>query len=394
MLKKLLIPIISMTGIILSACATQQTSYPNFTPTAIAQNTPTTSFKQKTDTVFVILDSSATVNETFDGNTAGNSKFDVEKHFLSQMNQTIPSDIKLSSGLRSFGLGACIDWGSTKLIQDISRYSRSGFQTSLDQATCASGGSPLESALASAITDLEKASGNIALLILSDGDQISSSVFSEAKSLENKYGSRLCIYSVWVGNKDEQAGQFTLQELSNIAGCGQTTSINNLKSNVQIAAFTEAMLFNKEKTTPKAIILDSDNDGVIDANDKCPNTPKGAHVNTLGCWSFTGVQFNLNKAEIKSGYEAIFDNAIKILKLNPNLMIEIQGHTDSSGSAAYNLQLSIKRAQAVKDLLVRNNISANRLTVKGFGESKPIASNETVAGRNENRRVEYKILSR
>ncbi len=394
MLKKLIIPAISMTGIALSGCATQQTSYTDFIPTTIAQNTPTTTFKQKTDTVFVILDSSATVNKTFDGNTAGNSKFDVEKNFLSQMNQTIPNRIKLASGLRSFGLGSCLDWGSTKLIQDISAYSHSRFQSGLDQASCASGGSPMEAALAATITDLEKAPGNIALLILSDGYQISPAVFTEAKALENKYGHRLCIYSVWVGNKEEQTGQFILQELTNIAGCGQATHINKLKSNAQIAAFTEAMLFEKEKVTPKAVILDSDGDGVIDANDKCPNTPKGAYVNTLGCWAFTGIQFNLNKADIKSGYESIFDNAIKILKLNPSLMIEIQGHTDSSGSAAYNQQLSIKRAQAVKNLLIKNGINANRLSVKGFGESRPIASNSTELGRHKNRRVEYKVLSR
>jgi len=392
MLKKLFISVISITGIALSGCATQQTSYPNFTPIKIAQNTPTTIFKQKTNTVFVILDSSATVNETFDGNHLGNSKFDVEKHFLKQINQTIPNNIKLSSGLRSFGLGSCVDWGSTKLIQDISSYSRSGFQASLDQAACASGGSPMESALASAITDLEKASGNIALLILSDGDQISPAVFTEAKALENKYGSRLCIYSVWVGNKGEQLGQFTLQELANIASCGQTANINNLNSNTQIAAFTEAMLFDKENTHPKVIALDSDGDGVIDANDKCPNTPKGAHVNAVGCWALTGIQFNLNKAEIKSGYDALFDNAIKILKLNPKLIIEIQGHTDNLGSSVYNQQLSTQRAQAVKDLLSQKGISPDRLSIKGFGESQPIVNNNTSEGRAENRRVEFKIL--
>ena len=72
--------------------------------------------------------------------------------------------------------------------------------------------------------------------------------------------------------------------------------------------------------------------------------------------------------------------------------MSVDGHTDSIGSDAYNQKLSVRRAQAVADYLEKGGIAASRMTVKGFGESQPVASNDTAEGRAENRRVELKIL--
>jgi OOP family OmpA-OmpF porin len=79
-----------------------------------------------------------------------------------------------------------------------------------------------------------------------------------------------------------------------------------------------------------------------------------------------------------------------MLKANPALIVEIQGHSDSTGPAKFNKFLSELRAKAIKAVLVKNGIESSRLTTKGFGESAPIATNDTAAGREINRRVELK----
>ena len=137
---------------------------------------------------------------------------------------------------------------------------------------------------------------------------------------------------------------------------------------------------------------DSDGDGVIDSQDRCPNTPKGATVNKVGCWIVKGLLFDFNKADIKPKYYKNLQEVIKVLKANPGLKVEIQGHTDNIGSAAYNMKLSLRRAQAVANYLVKHGISASRLKVKGYGFTRPVASNDTPEGRALNRRVQLKPL--
>jgi len=137
---------------------------------------------------------------------------------------------------------------------------------------------------------------------------------------------------------------------------------------------------------------DSDGDGVIDSKDRCPNTPKGAKVNKVGCWIVKGLLFDFNKADIKPQYYKALDEVIAVLKANPGMKVEIQGHTDNIGSAAYNMKLSQRRAQAVANYLISHGVAASRLTVKGYGFSRPVASNDTPEGRALNRRVQIKPI--
>lgn len=104
-----------------------------------------------------------------------------------------------------------------------------------------------------------------------------------------------------------------------------------------------------------------------------------------------GVNFDFDKATIRPDAARILDEAVATLKAEPDIEVLIVGHTDSIGSEAYNLRLSQRRAQAVRDYLVKHGISAARLKVKGMGESQPVASNDTAEGRAQNRRVELLV---
>jgi len=106
-----------------------------------------------------------------------------------------------------------------------------------------------------------------------------------------------------------------------------------------------------------------------------------------------GIYFDFDKATIKPESKPALEAAAKMLNENPTINVEIQGHTDSKGSDSYNLKLSDERAASVVAYLVTNlGIDPSRLTSKGYGESMPIASNDTDSGRALNRRVEFKIL--
>lgn len=144
---------------------------------------------------------------------------------------------------------------------------------------------------------------------------------------------------------------------------------------------------------------DLDGDGVLNPHDKCPNTRKGAVVDLDGCEveaviELDGVHFDFDKATLKPEAKAILDEAAALLNKHERVVVEVAGHTDSMGSETYNQGLSERRANAVRDYLTGKGVQAQRLSARGYGESMPVASNDTKAGRAENRRVELIVLDR
>ena len=148
--------------------------------------------------------------------------------------------------------------------------------------------------------------------------------------------------------------------------------------------------------TPEPVVeqpKDSDGDGVVDANDKCPNTAQGVQVDDNGCpvdLELT-VYFDFDKAVIKDEFKPKIDKVIDVLKKEPTYKAVVAGHTDSIGSEAYNMRLSQKRADALKAYMVAAGVEADRIKTEAFGETKPVASNQTKEGRAQNRRDEAKF---
>jgi outer membrane protein OmpA-like peptidoglycan-associated protein len=146
---------------------------------------------------------------------------------------------------------------------------------------------------------------------------------------------------------------------------------------------------------------DTDGDGVLDKDDKCPDV-KGTVANS-GCPEVSAevqktlneyaktILFDTGKATIKTQSASVLADIIKILNEYPTSKFTVEGHTDSVGSEKLNQGLSEKRALSVKDYLVQNGIDEFRLSALGYGESKPIDSNKTSAGRANNRRVEINL---
>ena len=109
-------------------------------------------------------------------------------------------------------------------------------------------------------------------------------------------------------------------------------------------------------------------------------------------WVLIGINFDFNKATIKPESIPILYNTAEILLKNPDVKVEIQGHTDNIGSDKYNQKLSLQRAETVKNFLIAKGVAADRLTTVGFGKTKMIMDNKTEQGRGFNRRIELKII--
>ena len=164
---------------------------------------------------------------------------------------------------------------------------------------------------------------------------------------------------------------------------------------------------------------DADGDGVTDDLDQCPDTPAGTAVDANGCPAVVastcktpepgekldlagcgtgdvivlkGVNFDFNKDRLTANAKTILDGVDEALKAAPTTNVELSGHTDGKGTDDYNQALSQRRACSVARYLTGRGIDAGRMSPVGYGEAKPIADNETDEGREQNRRVELKIL--
>ena len=143
---------------------------------------------------------------------------------------------------------------------------------------------------------------------------------------------------------------------------------------------------------------DSDGDGVPNELDKCPHTPPNFKVDTTGCLveqtvALQNVNFEFGSDKLTEGAKSILDGIAASLLAQTTVKVQVTGHTDSLGPQSYNLALSQRRAKSVLSYLVEKGVEAARLSADGEGEFSPIASNDTEAGRAQNRRVEFKILA-
>lgn len=146
---------------------------------------------------------------------------------------------------------------------------------------------------------------------------------------------------------------------------------------------------------------DSDRDGVPDSRDNCPDTPRNYAVDADGCpipveevaRVELEVRFDFDRSEVKPEFFDEIQEVTDFMVQYPDVIIELEGHTDSRGTDQYNMGLSDRRAQAVRQVMIdRYNIQASRITATGYGESRPRATNDTDAGRAQNRRVMTVII--
>jgi OOP family OmpA-OmpF porin len=139
--------------------------------------------------------------------------------------------------------------------------------------------------------------------------------------------------------------------------------------------------------------VDSDGDGVPNDRDQCPGTPAGAKVDARGCEivEFDNVYFGFDSAMLLATAKRMLDDSALVLKRHPDAKVDIAGYADSRGPESYNMKLSERRAEAVREYLERAGVDGARMSTRGYGESHEGASDMSANGLAENRRVEIRV---
>jgi OOP family OmpA-OmpF porin len=223
------------------------------------------------------------------------------------------------------------------------------------------GRTPYRNVLAESRAQLAGKSPHSALVIFSDGIPDSEErAMASAKALIKSYNGSVCIHTVQTG--DEPAGAAFLDRLAKLTGCGSARSAASVRDSSAFMQFTRKV-FSGRGAPPRV--------------DACS-----------GVIRLRGVEFEFDSAALTGASSVVLDVALDSLKTCPNIPVRVEGHTDSIGSDDYNQRLGLRRAQAVRQYFVDRGVSSSRISAKSFGESRPIASNDTDEGRALNRRVE------
>ncbi len=403
-------------GVMVSSCAKEYVRAP-FGPVDL-ESKLAHKYVKKVDNFLIVLDTSGTMSQRLTKEKGDNRrKLDMAKDVGRNLNVTLPA-LSIKSGLRVFG-------ARMNLIHGMTPYTEAGLQTAIVSIKKGEGLSPIGTAINAATADLESVTGETAVIILSDGiEDPPTNPILAVENMKSLYGDKVCVYTVLVGN--DKGGEAIMNRIAAAGGCGNAVNAQDIVSAVDMADFVTEVFYAKDDdgdgvrnsldrcpNTPRnapvdehGCPLDSDGDGVYDYMDKCPNTPRGVAVDSSGCpikiikkgkmvSTELLVKFDFDQAVIKPEFHDHLRGVANLLKNYPNAIVLLEGHTDMVGTEAYNLSLSVRRAESVKAYLVEKfGIASSRITTKGYGATQSIATNDTYEGRRQNRRVVANITAK
>ncbi len=338
-------------------------------------------YVRKVDNFIILVDRSGSMDEKYVDTK--DTKIALAKALLERMNPMIP-ELGYLGGLNTAA--------PAKELQALEAFTVAGYGASIAKVPTLIGSNPtpLGEGLAALEPALKGATGRNAVIILSDGrENTGEDSVKAAAALAEKYG--VCFHTISFADT-VNGNQALLDAITALKPCGIGASAAQLADDAALQKFVKDVFYD-DATAVDPCSLDDDGDGVNNCIDKCPDTVKGLAVDADGCpiadIVTLKVNFDFDKSDIKPQYhQELADFASYMKQQQSFTVVEIAGHTDSKGSDEYNQKLSERRAKAVRDYLVNElGMDTNLFSAVGYGESKPIASNDSDAGRAENRRI-------
>jgi OOP family OmpA-OmpF porin len=342
-------------------------------------------YVRKVDNFIILVDRSGSMDDKYPGSKL--RKITLAKSILDRMNAMIP-ELGYKGGL---SLAA-----PYKQLQGLENFAVASYGASLAKVPNLIGSdpTPLGTGLAALEPTLKAATGRNAVIIVSDGQENEGvKSLKIAKDLSEKYG--VCFHTISFADT-VNGNQKLLDDITALKSCGVGASAAQLTDDAALKKFVKDVFYDVAGGVDPCS-LDDDGDGVDNCKDKCPDTIKGLAVDANGCpipdVVKLKINFDFDKSDIKPMYHQELADFANYMKQQQSFtVVEIAGHTDSKGSDEYNQKLSERRAKAVRDYLVNKlGMDGKLFSAVGYGESKPIATNDTEAGRAENRRMEAEL---
>lgn len=344
-------------GLLTTACA-QKNITPPFTPVDLNSKVTSGEYVKKVDNFLVLFDDSRSMRV----DRHWQSKVEQAKLVATNMNNTIPT-LDLQSGMRIFGPKQYSTADGSPLQYGMTGYTKAGLGDTINSITTTGNNTPLSRPIQLANADLANTKGDIAVILISDGmENVGPPSAKEAKALKAKYGERVCIYTILIG--DDSEGRAVMESIAKASDCGFATDADAVGTPEGMAAFVEKVFLKK---APKVAE---------------PPAPQPFTVELK-------VEFDFDKSNIRPQYYKTLTEFGDFMREFPEHNVNLEGHTDSKGSDKYNMKLAQRRADSVRNFLLKHfkNIDPARLTAISNGESKPIDTNDTKEGRQRNRRV-------
>ncbi|MDJ0883508.1 MAG: OmpA family protein [Desulfobacterales bacterium] len=361
--------------LVMAGCSTPQ-PMTSFTPQDFDAQLRSGKYEPKVDNFIVVFDASSSMSESYEGSVhAGHSKFAVAKDLVHRMNVTMPA-LPIQGGMTAFGLDPNVSKNPTTVVYGPTDYTEAGLEEGLTAINAPGGTTPLGLGLASAGEMLKDARGKVAVILFSDGKENTTTTAGTeaAEALKQQFGPNLCLHTVFVGNTEE--GRQLMSSLAAASECGLASSADEIVSSDGMADFVEKVFLAAAKPMAKP------------APPPPPPLPQPKIT-----WILSGVNFDFNSDVVRPDAKEILKSDIKILRENPQIRVEVQGHTCDLGPADYNRELSDRRAQSIKEYLISQGVARNRLESRGYGEDRPRFPNDGEENRARNRRVELVPLN-
>jgi OOP family OmpA-OmpF porin len=354
---------------------------------------------QKVETFEVIFDATLSMNDIYKNNT----KLNQQKSLIALMDETIPN-LKLTGALRIFGQlwsfwdNMTFGDASSKATFWAMGYSKPALTKAVKPYKTGEGFSPLDIALDGATSDLRSQSRRMAVIVFSDGEDMDKyAPIAAAKRMKSAYGERICIYTVHIG--DNAAGKKLMQQVADEGQCGFMVTGDSISTADGMADFVERVFLGPKPPEPVKVAAPAPAPPPAPPEPEMKGMKQGAEAATeieqrlieKGRAKLL-VEFDFNKAVVKPKYHKEIEKLTDVMKKYPDLNIIVEGHTDNVGSKQYNERLSQKRAEAIKETMAKQfKIDSARIKAIGYGFAKPVASNKTKEGRQQNRRVEAAV---
>lgn len=366
---------------LMMVCAVPQTA---ISQTAVDLNPKLASGQmvQRIDAFEVIIDATESMNDIYKGGT----KFNQERTLLNLMNETIPN-VKLKVAARQFAQFKAFADATSAPIFGLKDYDKSALRQVISPYPVGSGLSPLDNALDGATADLRSQSGQLAVIAFSDGEDMEKfAPVAAAQRMKSAYGDRVCIYTVHLG--EHKAGRKMMQQVADAGGCGFMVAGDALATPAGMAGFVESVFLKTAPPKPAPVVKAEPKPAPVVQERKVQAEAAPVVAKEEPVTIKLDIQFATNKSNIQKKYHNQIKKVADYMTKYPETKVAIEGHTDSVGNVAKNVKLSQKRANSVKTYLVKKfKIKASRITATGYGPKKPIASNATKEGRQQNRRV-------